>query len=237
MADLQFPSEHAHLIEFDLRPDQFAPFKEAATRIAAAYNRTVGIQWAAYSTYAGPSSTVYVLIPLRSLDQLDEIPSVDEVLINEYGEAGSVFLRDYQRAVSRVGTSILTRLPDLEGREGKWDPEMPAYLHYTKLTARAGDGGRFEAAAGRIAEAHRHHAEGLTWYIYGTLAGEPVTHRLVPLHRLGELRHVQEMTRVVQEAHGPGEGVGILRELQSALAESRSSVLQYLGHYTGWEGE
>jgi len=233
MPDLEFPSEYAHLIEFDLRPDQFANFKEAATRIAAAYNRTVGVQWAAYSTYAGPSSTVYVVMPLRCLDQLDEIPSVDEVLIGEYGEAASVFLRDYQQAVSRVGTSILTQLPVLQGSEGKWDPEMPAYLYHTKFVTRAGDGDRFQTAAERVAEAHRQHAEGLTWYTYGTLAGEPVVHRLVPLRRLGEMRHVQQITRIVQDVHGSERAAAILHDLQGSLAESRSSVLQYLGHYTG----
>jgi hypothetical protein len=233
MADLEFPSEFAHLIEFELRPDQFANFKEAATRIAAAYNRSVGIQWAAYSTYAGPSSTVYVLMPLRCLDQLDETPPVDEVLVGEYGEAANVFLRDYQQAVSRVGSSILTRLPVLAGREGKWDPQMPAYLYHTKFVTRAGDGDRFQAAAERVADAHRRHGEGLTWFAYGTLAGEPVVHRLVPLHRLGELRQVQQIARVVQDVHGPETGAAILHDLQGSLAESRSSVLQYLGHYAG----
>jgi hypothetical protein len=233
MPDLGFPSRFAHLTEFELRPDQLGDFKEAATRIATAYNRMVGIHWAAYSTYAGSSTKVYVLIPLQILDQLDEIPAVDEVLLHEYGEAGGVFLRDYQQAVASVGTSILVQLPDLEGRPAGPDPRMPGYVYYTKLLPRQGDGERFHAAAGRVAQAHRQHPEGLTWYSYGTLAGDPCVHRWQPLYRLGELSMVQETTRIVQEVLGPEPGAEVLGTLQSAVVDSRSAVLQYLGHYPG----
>jgi hypothetical protein len=230
--DPGFQTSFAHLSEYGLKVDQFADFKEAATRIAGAYNKAVGIPWAAYSTYAGPYSNVYVLIPLHALDQLDEIPSVDEVLVNEYGEEGKVFLRDYQRAVTRVSTSIITNLPLLAGREVAWGPEMPTYLYYSKYAIGAGESDRFQKAAEKIAIAQREREDGLPWFAYSTLAGEPLIHCLVPLHKLGELSLVHATTRTVLDVYGPEDGSTILAEFQRSIAESRSSVLQYLGHYS-----
>jgi hypothetical protein len=229
---LGFRTNYAHLSEYGLKVDQFTDFKEAATRIAGAYNKSVGISWAAYSTYAGPHSSVYVLIPLQDLDQLDEIPSVDEVLVTEYGEEGRVFLRDYQRAVTRVNTSIITDLPLIAGREVAWGPEMPAYLYYSKFAIGAGESDRFQRAAKKIAIAQREHESGLPWFAYSTLAGEPLVHCLVPLRRLGELSLVHAITRTLLDVYGPEDGAAVLSEYQRSIAESRSSVLQYLGHYS-----
>jgi hypothetical protein len=231
--DLGFPTDYAHLSEYGLNVDQFPAFKEAATRIAAAYNRSIGISWAAYSTYAGASSNVYIVILLRSLDQLDEIPSVDEVLLNEYGDASRVFLRDYQQAITRVSTSIIAHVPSARGRDLKWGPEMPPYLYYSKFTVRVGELAHFQRASEKIALAHREHRDGLPWYTYSTLAGDPVVHWLLPLHKLGELRLVQSTTQILLDVHGPKEGAAVLDQFQHSLGESRSSVLQYLGHYFG----
>lgn len=232
MPDLQFPTDFAHLSEYRLRPDQLADFQEAATRIASAFNRTVGIPWTAYTTYAGPASMVYVLIPLARLEALDELPAVADVLVNEYGDAGSVFLRDYQKAVSGMSTAILSHLAPLRGRDGGWGPRMPAYLYYSTFVVRAGEAERFHRAAERIAEAHREHQEGLPWQTYATLAGEPVVHRLLPLEKLGELALLQTTTRILFDVHGTTAGAELLEELRASVVDTRSSVLQYLGHHS-----
>ena len=233
MLDLAFPTSFAHRIEFGLDVDQFADFKESATRLASAYNKSVGIFWAAYSTYAGPSTSVYVLIPIERLEKLDEIPSVDAVLFNEYGEAARVFLLDYQRAVKRISTSILSYVPSARGRELEWGPTMPAYIYYSRLTIRGGEFTRFRKASEIIACAHREHTDGLPWHVYSTLAGDPVVHCLLPLRKLGDLKIVQNNTRVVLDAHGHEAGAAALDDFQNSISDSRSAVLQYMGHFPG----
>ena len=86
MPELTLPTAYAFLTEYEVRPNQFPRFREAASRVASAYSRSAGISWAAYATFVGPTSSLFVLVPLDNLSQLDEIPPMNKVLADEHGE-------------------------------------------------------------------------------------------------------------------------------------------------------
>ena len=83
MTDIGFPTKYLFFSELELKPDRFREFKEAATRIAGAFNRNLGIPWAAYTTFAGPTAAVNVMLPLGARGPHDSHPPRSKVVIDE----------------------------------------------------------------------------------------------------------------------------------------------------------
>ncbi len=236
MTGIRFPTRYLFFSELELKPDRFREFKEAATRIAGAFNRNLGIPWAAYTTFAGPTAAVNIMLPLASLGQLDSIPPVSKVVIDEYGEAeADRYLRGYQQAVVRVHSYILSYLEHASSYDG-WGAEMPAFLYHTRIALRPDRVGQMDDAIRRIAAAHTRHERGLSWVGYGTLAGASLIHGFVPLRRLADLESVPQASAIVLEALGEREGAATLHEFERTILSSESAVLQYLGHYFGGNG-
>src|SRR3546814_6487981 len=92
----------------EIRREKYNTFKELARSVAFAYQQHRSrLEWSAYATVAGPSLSVYVIIPLAELAAMDEMVSLDRVMADVYGADGLTKLAEFQSCVLQMNTSVL----------------------------------------------------------------------------------------------------------------------------------
>jgi len=221
-----FPAPHCVFVRAAIRRERYADFKDLARQVAFAYQQHPSrMEWSAYATVAGPSLSVYIIIPLDRLGAMDAMMSLDQVMADVYGSEGAVKLREFQNCVLDLNTSVLNRI-DLGLVPSPTRAAPAEYLYYINLKVDPAGAGRFLAGVRRVAAV----MHGGPFTLYGTFAGATRVHGFAMGDRIADLELVGNLQSRIASGYGAEEGEQIWAGIHDALLETETSILRHIGH-------
>ncbi len=221
-----FPSPCCLLVKTSIRREKYEAFKSLARAVALAYQQHPSrVEWAAYATVAGPSLSVYILIPLGGIGDMDRITSLDRVMADLYGADGAKRLAEFQGCVLDMSTAVLNRIHSGLGADQA--SEAPAeFLYYAELKLHPPKAASFLSGVRRIAAS----IPQSPFSIYGTFAGQTRVHCFASGDRIGDLEAVGRLQAHIASGHGEEEAAQIMAGVNDALIETETSILRHIGH-------
>jgi hypothetical protein len=221
-----FPSPICVFVKLSIRRDRYTDFKTAARAVSLAYQQHADrLEWTAYATVAGGSLNIYILIPLRTIGDMDRIVSLDHVMADVYGAEGAATLAKFQDCVLDMNTMVLNRIepaPDLEPVHS----EPAEYLFYAELKVDLTKVKHLREGLGHLATL----IPGAPLSLYGPFAGSTRIHCFATGHRIGDLEAVGRLFGQIASGYGDEADEQILAGLTNALVETETSILHHIGH-------
>jgi hypothetical protein len=210
----------------EIRRERYDAFKNLARSVAFAYQQHPSrTEWSAYATVAGPSLSVYVIIPLASLGAMDEMVSLDRVMTDVYGSEGQVKLAEFQSCVLHMNTSVLNRI-DLGVGSGPAPSEPTPYLYYVNLKVNPAGADRFLNGMRQLGAL----MPDSPFTMYGTFAGVTRVHAFALGSCIADLEMVGKLQSRIVSGYGEEMGGQIWAGIHDGLEETETSILRHIGH-------
>lgn len=210
----------------EIRREKYNTFKELARSVAFAYQQHRSrLEWSAYATVAGPSLSVYVIIPLAELAAMDEMVSLDRVMTDVYGADGLAKLAEFQSCVLEMNTSVLNWI-DLGQAPGPARTAPAEYLYYVNLKVDPARAGRFLSGVRQVAAV----MPDSPFTLYGTFAGVTRVHAFATGDRIADLELVGNLQSRIVSGYGEETGGQIWAGIHESLQETETSILRHIGH-------
>jgi hypothetical protein len=221
-----FPAPLCVFARAEIRREKYDAFKKLAQSVAFAYQQhPKRIEWSAYATVAGPSLSVYVIIPLAGLETMDEMISLDRVMADVYGAEGQAKLAEFQSCVLQMNTSVLNRI-DLGLIPGPASAEPAPYLYYANLKVNPARADRFLSGVRQVAAL----MPNSPFTVYGTFAGVTRVHAFAMGDRIADLELVGKLQSRIASGYGEEAGEQIWAGIHDGLEETETSILRHIGH-------
>ncbi len=221
-----FPTPYCLFVRVSVRREFYPLFKELAGKVSFAYQQHPRrMRWMAYATVAGPANYVYIMLPMATLGEMDQIPSLDQVLQDIYGaEEGIQLLEKFQACVLQMESFVLNRVNDnIEPIER---PEPPPYLYYLTLKAEPSNMGKLLHNFQQLGAA----TTGGPLFCYATFAGPVRFHVFTMGETIGELGEVATLERRVAQHYGEEEGRQVMARIHESIVDIDTSILRYIAH-------
>lgn len=220
-----FPTPYCLFVRLSVRRERYLQFKELAGKVAFAYQQhSRRMRWMAYATVAGPANFVYIMLPLTELAELDQMPSLDRVLSEVYGDQALLLLEKFQESVLQMETYVLNRIND--GIEPLTRESPPPYLYYLNLQTQPGRMGQLMQNLQQLGAA----AAGSPLFCFATFAGPVRLHAFTMGNTIAELGEVASLESRVVKHYGHAEGHQVIAQIHETLTDIDASILRYIGH-------
>jgi len=222
------PFAYVSLTTLTVKPAAIPDFENYVKRVGAGAAK-IGVRPANWYTMGrgGPGFTYVVAVRFAKWSELDERPSVIEILNKAYGETEAARIQAGGRAAIESSSSVFLRvLPELSAAPSMETPL--AHVRVTRVEVKGGTNSKFEVFVGRLKAAQEKAGGALPVVRYVTALGPSNVYMAAYFfNKYAEFETALGVPEALRKAYGDAEARMLEETSQSCITNLETYVLDY----------